>query len=117
MVEQAIEERGGDDGVAEDLAPFGEAAVRGQDHGAFLVASIDELEEQVAASGDNGQISDLIHDQERSPAKEANALAQLPFAFGSGEGADDIGKAGEVDTTAGLHGLHAERSGQVALAG
>src|SRR6266496_6167514 len=50
-VKQAIEERGGDDRIAEDLAPFGEATVRGQDHGAFLVASIDELEEQVAASG------------------------------------------------------------------
>ncbi len=48
---RSIEERGGDDRIAEDLAPFGEATVRGQDHGAFLVASIDELEEQVAASG------------------------------------------------------------------
>jgi hypothetical protein len=27
MVEQPVEQRGGDDGVAEDLAPFGEAAV------------------------------------------------------------------------------------------
>jgi len=84
-MEQAIEERGGDDGIAEDLAPFGEAAVRGEDHGALLVASIDELEEQVAASGNNGQVPDLIHDQERGPAQEADALAQLPFAFGFGE--------------------------------
>ena len=42
----------------------GEAAVRGQDHGAALVTSIDELEEQIAAAGYDRQISDLIHDQE-----------------------------------------------------
>ena len=29
VVEQPVEQRGGDDGIAEDLAPFGEAAVRG----------------------------------------------------------------------------------------
>ena len=28
MVEQAIKERGGDDWIAEDLAPLGESAVR-----------------------------------------------------------------------------------------
>ena len=50
VVQEAIEERGGDDGIAEDLAPFGEAAVRGQDHGAFLVAGVDELEEEVGAA-------------------------------------------------------------------
>ena len=47
VVQEPIEQRGGDDGIAEDLAPFGEAAVRGQDHGAFLVAGVDELEEGV----------------------------------------------------------------------
>ena len=27
VVEQAVEQRGGDDGIAEDLSPFGKAAV------------------------------------------------------------------------------------------
>ena len=75
MVKQPIEQCGGDYGVAEDLAPFGEAAVGGQNHGAAFVTSIDELEEQIAAAGDDRQVSDLIDDQERSPAQEANALA------------------------------------------
>ena len=34
VMQQAVEQRGGDDGIAEDLAPFGKAAVGGQDHGA-----------------------------------------------------------------------------------
>ena len=38
VMQEPIEQRGGDDGVAEDLSPFGEAAVRGQDHRALLVS-------------------------------------------------------------------------------
>lgn len=41
MVEQAVEQRGGDDRIAEDLAPLGKAAVAGQDHGALFVAGVD----------------------------------------------------------------------------
>jgi len=40
VVQEPVEERGGDDGIAEDLAPFGKAAVRGQDHGALLIAGV-----------------------------------------------------------------------------
>src|SRR5258708_25872525 len=49
MMKEAVEQCGGDDGIAEDLAPFCKATIGGQDHGAALVARVDELEEQVAA--------------------------------------------------------------------
>lgn len=52
VVEEAVEQLGGDDGVAEHLAPFGKAAVGGEDHGAALVAGVDQLKEQVPAAGD-----------------------------------------------------------------
>ena len=52
--------------------------------------------EQVAAARNDRQISDLVHDQERGPAKESDALAQLPFPFGLGESTDDVGEACEV---------------------
>ena len=51
VVEQTIEQGGGDDLVAEDVALFAEAAVGGEDHGAAFVAGVDELEEQVGAAG------------------------------------------------------------------
>ena len=50
MVQQPVEQRCCDDGAAEDVAPFSKTAVRGEDHRAFLVSRIDELEEQVAAA-------------------------------------------------------------------
>jgi hypothetical protein len=57
VVEQPIEEGSGDNGIAEDLAPFGEAAVGGEDHGALLVAGIEGLEEQIAAAGNTRCVS------------------------------------------------------------
>src|SRR5262245_5912738 len=83
--------------VAKDVTPLGEAAIGGEDHGAALIASVDELEEQIAAAGDDWQVSDLVDDQQRGPAHEANPLAQLPLPFGLGESADDAGKAGKID--------------------
>jgi hypothetical protein len=44
------------------------------DHSGALVAGIDELEEQVAAARNDWQISDLLHNQERGPAKESRRI-------------------------------------------
>src|SRR5215217_6200192 len=45
VVQKAIQQGGGDHCVTEDLAPFCEAAIRGQNHCASLVAGIYQLEE------------------------------------------------------------------------
>ena len=58
-MEQAVEQRGGNDGIAEDFTPFGKAAVGSEDHGALFVAGVDELEEQIAAAWCDGEISAL----------------------------------------------------------
>jgi hypothetical protein len=65
VVKQPIKECGGDNGITEDLAPFCEAAVRGEDHGSLFVSCIDELEEQIAAAGNDWQIADFVDDQQR----------------------------------------------------
>jgi hypothetical protein len=41
VMQEPIEERGGDHGIAEHLAPLGEAAIGSQEHGAALVAGVD----------------------------------------------------------------------------
>ena len=50
MLEQSVEDRGGDGGVFEDCAPFGDSPVGGEDDGAVPVATADHLEEMDAAS-------------------------------------------------------------------
>ena len=81
MVEQTVEECRGHDRVTEDFTPFGKAAIAGQDHGTLFVAGIDELEEEVGAAVGDRQIADLIDDQERGSAVEADLLKQSPLTF------------------------------------
>ena len=69
VVKEPIEKRGGDNRIAEDLSPFGEAAVRGEDHGALFVSGVDELEEQVSAAGDDRQVSNFVDDDQGRSGK------------------------------------------------
>jgi IS5 family transposase len=117
VVQEAVQERRGDDRIAEDLSPFGEAAVRGEDHGALLVAGVDELEEQVGATGADRQVADLVNDEQRSPRIEADLLGQPPFPLCLGQCPDQIGQGRAVDTLARLDRGNTERGRQVALSG
>ena len=61
VVQEPVQQGGGDHGIAEHLAPFAKAAVGGEDDGAALVAGVDELEEQVGAALLDRQISDFVN--------------------------------------------------------
>ena len=89
-------------GIAEDLGPFTEAPVAGlgpfteapvagHDHGATLVAGVDELEEQIAATRAQKQVADLVDDEQAVAAEELHALAQFAFTFGLAHGIDQHG--------------------------
>jgi hypothetical protein len=54
-VEQPVDDGGGDDGVGEDLAPVGEAAVGGQHYRTLVVAAADDLEDPVCRGLVEGQ--------------------------------------------------------------
>ena len=60
MVQQSVQQGRSHDVIAEDSAPVLEAAIGGEDGSAFLVAGIDQLEEQVCAAGLDRQVTDLI---------------------------------------------------------
>ena len=57
MMQEAVEDRAGDDGIAEDFAPGAETLIAGDDDRAALVAARDQLEEQVGALAVDRQIS------------------------------------------------------------
>lgn len=52
---KAVEDRGRYHGIAEELAPFSEAAVGSEDHGAALAAGSDVLEEEIGTPGLRGK--------------------------------------------------------------
>ena len=80
VVQKSVQQGRRDDWIAENFPPFAEAAIGGQDHRAPLVAGVDQLEEQIAGAGPDGEIADLIDDQQRRAAEEADAFAQAAFA-------------------------------------
>jgi hypothetical protein len=117
VVQEAIEERRGDDGIAEHFTPLREAAVGGEDHRAFLVAGVDQLEEQVGAAGGDRQVADLVDDEQARPGEEADLVAEAAVAFGAAERLDELGQRAAVDALAGLDRGDAETDGEVAFAG
>ena len=64
VMQYPVDQGGGHDLIAEHLAPFLEAFVRGQYRGSALVAAVDQLEEQHCAGVRDRQIADLIDHQE-----------------------------------------------------
>ena len=77
MVKPPIQQRGGDDGIAEDVAPFGKSSVGGHDHCAFFVSCVDQLEEQICAALGDGQVANFIDDEQRGLSIEPNLFSQL----------------------------------------
>ena len=60
MVDEPIDQSGGDHRVAEDLTPLLEAAVGGDDDRAAFVAAGDEGEEQVGGLAFEREVADLV---------------------------------------------------------
>ena len=116
-MQKPVEKRGGDHGVSKNIAPLCKAAIGRQDHCPFLVAGVDELEEQVAAAGDDREITDLVDDQQTWPAEEADAFLQPSLALGPGQRCNEVGKRTEVDALACFDSLDAERHSEMAFAG
>ena len=58
VVNEPVDQGGGDHGVAEDLAPGLEAAVAGDDDRAAFVAARDQREEQVRGLALQGEVAD-----------------------------------------------------------
>ena len=83
----------------------------------LFVASVDQLEEQVGAAGGDGQIADLIDNQQGGPGIEADLLGQSALAFGLAQRRDQVGQGCAINASAGFHGCDAKGRGEVRLAG
>src|SRR5579862_6065497 len=64
VVDEPVDHRGGDDLVAEDLAPPAERLVAGNDEAGSFVAGGDELEEQVGGLSLERDVADFVDDQQ-----------------------------------------------------
>src|ERR1035438_10576908 len=88
-MEEPIQDSRGEGGViVEDASPLFEGFVGGQHDGAALVALADDLEKQIGAMLVDGQVTELIQDQEPGP----EVLLQIVF-----EGASFVRGAQLID--------------------
>ena len=64
MMQQPIQDRGGQDRIVEGIAPVGEAFIAGHDQTATLVAADQQTEEQAGLLSREQQISQLIENEQ-----------------------------------------------------
>jgi hypothetical protein len=116
VMQEAIQQGRRDDGIAEHLAPFGEAPVGREDHGTLFIAGVDELEEQVCTACGDRQIADLVDDEQRGSCIEPDLLSQPSLPFGLVQRRDQFCQGCPVDTSPGLYCCDPERGSEMAFA-
>jgi hypothetical protein len=110
VVQQAVQDGGGDHRIAEQLLPVAEALVGCDDGRVFLVAVGDELKKQIRLFAVHRQVTDLIdHHQGRGQIGFGSGLALIEFAHQRVHG-------GEIDLEAMVAGLDGQGYGQMGFA-
>ena len=94
VVRQTIEERGGHLGVAEDGRPFAEGQVGGDDDRGALVEPADEVEQQLASGLGEGQVAELVEDDEVAPGQ---LIGEPALAAGAGFGLEPVDQVDDVE--------------------
>ena len=117
VVDESVDEGGGDHGVAEDLAPGLEAAVAGDDDRAAFVAARDQGEEQVRGLAFQREVADLVDDEQAVALESSEFGVERVAVLGLLEAVDPLLGGRERDAVAGLAGLDRQRDREVRLAG
>ena len=94
---QAIEQRGGHLGVAEDGGPFAERQIGGDDDAGAFVEFRDEMEEQLPAGLGEGQIAQFIEHDEVEPGQ---VIGNAPLAAGTGLGLQPVDQVDDIEEAA-----------------
>jgi hypothetical protein len=76
VMQEPIEDSGGDDGVAEDFSPIADGPVGCDEDGALLIAAGDELEEEMRSVWVERQIAQFVDDQPSWTNVGGSSLAQ-----------------------------------------
>jgi hypothetical protein len=104
VVDESVDHGGGHDVIAEYFAPAAEGFVAGDDEAGSFVAGCDELEEQVRGFRFEGDVADLIDDQQRVTPEADQFRLQVAVVVGCGESVDPFAGGGEQDPVPGLAG-------------
>jgi hypothetical protein len=86
--------------VVKYLGPVLECAVRGNHGGALLIAQADHLKQQVGSGLVNGEVAELIQDEQGRLGVFLELCLESPGDLGLGQCIDHINSAGKKDSMA-----------------
>lgn len=87
VMQESVQDRGGDHGVAEYRAPFSDRAVAGHEHHqprSALVAPTHQLEEQVSGVRLEGQVVQFVDDQQLWLSEVHQLFTEPAFGVSTG---------------------------------
>src|SRR5215831_10899609 len=116
VMEQAVQDGGGQDLVVEDLAPVHEALVAGDDEAGPLVTPDEEAEEQAGLFPGQRQIAELVQDQHAGIGELLQGPVDPVLVAGPHQAPHQALEGEEEHRVAGLDRLDPERDGQMRLA-
>ena len=117
MVGQAIEQSGGQLLVAEDLDPFAESQIGGDDSSASLIALGEQVEEQLATSTLERHEAQLVYNQQRDLLVALLQVSECAFVTCLDEVLHQVSGAGEKHPITPARGFYAQRNCEHRFAG
>jgi len=115
VVSEAIQQRGRHFGVGEDAGPFAEGQIGGDDDRGTLIKPIDEVEQELAAGLGEGQITELIENDEVHAGQVIGNPALSTIAGLGLEPVDEIDDVVEAAPGAGSDTASGNRDGKMRL--
>ena len=116
VMQDAIQNGGGDGDVGKDLVALGEGLVGGKDGGRFLIPSGNELKEQICALDVHGEVADFVNDEHPVLGQDSELVGQAVLKMGLFE---LLNKLMAIDVVSGepmLGGHKTQSRGQMGLA-
>ena len=90
VVDEAVDDGGGDVVVSKDGAPAAEFDVGGDDEAVLFVGAGDDLVEESSAVGVDGEVAKFVYCKETKFLVEGEFFVESAFVFGFPEGHDQI---------------------------
>ncbi len=113
VVQQAVQDGGRHDLVAQHRAPVAHGAIGGEQDAAALVAAADQLEQQVRRRGFERQIAELVDDQQPGLGQLRQTLFQPPLRMPPDQGRHQGRRRGEQHRVAVPDRLAPKSDGEV----
>ena len=82
VMQDAVQDGGGDGDIGKDLVPLGEGLVGGKDGGRLLISPGNQLEEQVCALDVHGEAADLVDDKHPVLGENLELVRQTVLKMG-----------------------------------